>query len=59
MEFRDAAMAPVRDAVSKSPIDVSDLTIQMTHFDVAIQNIMPSVSKLNRYVEWKKEYGAN
>lgn len=54
-------MAPVRGAFSNLSTDDPDLTIQMAHFGVAIQKIMPSVSqdKLKLYVKWMKEYGSN
>ena len=37
-----------------------DLTIHMRHFDVSMQQVMPSVSRdvANRYLEWQKEFGS-
>jgi SpoVK/Ycf46/Vps4 family AAA+-type ATPase len=74
--YRDAAMAPMRefyhrnkmesaDTTSNHSFDIDldkapDLTIRMEHFDAAIQNIMPSVSreKLDQYANWMKDYGS-
>lgn len=68
---RDAAMAPMREQLRaanvfggmearRAALQQSDLIIRKCHFDIAMQNIMPTVSQseVRKYVQWMEEFGS-